>query len=455
MNHSQQYRQAYAQLRREGLDPRAAMAQAGASVGFPGEQRIPGEPVFRPPSPVSHMVPQFAERIRQRREQDRDGDGDGHDDDDDQAAAELLVLENANFDTDDEVEYDWVDDYSKTGKSFFAGLGMTQLRAVKRALVHQRCVGLEYAYMSGPDGGSPNPNEYVDYHCCGEPFASAQGDEFVYLQRESVLTEFVYREFPSSDGFDEFATSCLRDFGEGVFEMLVDLARETQHGYFPITSVLMLRAVELHMMSIGAASAELPFAVRARASHLRADVLEDDDDDDASMRPSDLDSESSLESVGEIELEGVFPDESEAHWHDRNQGLQFYPGEPGAYDMYNHVGMWNTSPYRSRFLSARATALGIDDLDLSLDVPASLLRAWPVLRLGDRGYDGPTFEMYACYTNRALDIFAKSARRWLAFRVIAHLQRTGALRAVERLPAPLFAHVLELAFPFPVALSES
>lgn len=291
----------------------------------------------------------------------------------------------------------------------------------------------------------------MDYYYCAEPFASARGGNFTELLRESVLTEFVYREFPSSDGFDELATSCLRDFGEGVFDKLVDLARDARHGYFPITSVLMLRAVELHMLSIGAAAAELPFAVRARASHLRADVFESDDDDDASMRPSDLDSESSRESDGEGESEPTSDDEARL-WQDQEEGLRFYHGD--IHDIIKHVRMWNTSPYRSRFLSAHATASGIDDLDLSLDVPASLLRAWPALRLGDRD-DCPTFEMYACYTNRALDIFAKSARRWLAFRVIAHLQRTGALRAVERLPAPLFAHVLELAFPFPVALSES
>lgn len=408
--------------------------------------------VSRPPSPVSHMVPQFASLLRQRRELDRDGDGDDDDQDVSEAAAELLVLKHANFDTDDEAEYDWVDDYSKTKElSFFAGLGMTQFRAAQFALVRQGCVGLEDAYVGDTDGGL-NPKEYVDYYYCAEPFASARGGNFTELLRESVLTEFVYREFPSSDGFDELATSCLRDFGEGVFDKLVDLARDARHGYFPITSVLMLRAVELHMLSIGAAAAELPFAVRARASHLRADVFESDDDDDASMRPSDLDSESSRESDGEGESEPTSDDEARL-WQDQEEGLRFYHGD--IHDIIKHVRMWNTSPYRSRFLSAHATASGIDDLDLSLDVPASLLRAWPVLRLGDRGYDGPTFEMYACYTNRALDIFAKSARRWLAFRVIAHLQRTGALRAVERLPAPLFAHVLELAFPFPVALSES
>ncbi|KAH8054289.1 hypothetical protein JL722_9023 [Aureococcus anophagefferens] len=167
----------------------------------------------------------------------------------------------------------------------------------------------------------------------------------------------------------------------------------------------MLRAVELHMLSIGAAAAELPFAVRARASHLRADVFESDDDDDASMRPSDLDSESSRESDGEGESEPTSDDEARL-WQDQEEGLRFYHGD--IHDIIKHVRMWNTSPYRSRFLSAHATASGIDDLDLSLDVPASLLRAWPALRLGDRD-DCPTFEMYACYTNRALDIFAVGA----------------------------------------------
>ncbi|KAH8070345.1 hypothetical protein JL721_5110 [Aureococcus anophagefferens] len=203
------------------------------------------------------MVPQFASLLRQRRELDRDGDGDDDDQDVSEAAAELLVLENANFDTDDEAEYDWVDDYSKTKElSFFAGLGMTQFRAAQFALVRQGCVGLEDAYVGDTDGGL-NPKEYVDYYYCAEPFASARGGNFTELLRESVLTEFVYREFPSSDGFDELATSCLRDFGEGVFDKLVDLARDARHGYFPITSPFSPRATTVEASVDSRASASI------------------------------------------------------------------------------------------------------------------------------------------------------------------------------------------------------
>ena len=387
------------------------------------------------------LHPHIASVLRDRRHETAP---DGHHDGD-----EHLVLD-TNFDTDDEIEYGMVDKFSIQGRSFFGGVGLAQFRAAQFALVRQGCVGLENAYVCDADGGSPDPNEYVNYRGCGEPFFPCSNyDKFARLLRESVCAEFVYRMHPSTEHFDGLACSRLQDFGEGVFEMLVHLAHDTRHGHMPITSVLMLHAIELYLLSLGAAAAELPFAVRARPPldhHLRADVI--GSDDDASMRSSDLDSRSSHGSDGMSELEWTSGDEEE--WQDEERGLQSYPGEYGCSDMFEHVPMWNSSPYRSSFLSARATALGIDDLDLSLHVPASLLRAWPVLRLGDPGA-GPTFETYASFTNRAVNIFAKAALRWVGFYVVAEskrLRRRHAIRAVERkldLPTPLFAFVEEFA----------
>ena len=389
-----------------------------------------------------HYYPHIASVLRDRRQETAPDDHDGD---------EHLVLD-TNFDTDDEIEYGMVDKFSIQGRSFFGGVGLAQFRAAQFALVRQGCVGLENAYVCDADGGSPDPNEYVNYRDCLYPFASVQRknyDYFAQLLRESACAEFVYRMHPSTEHFDGLACDRLQDFGEGVFKILVDLARDTRHGHMPITSVLMLHAIELYLLSLGAAAAELPFAVRARPPldhHLRADVI--GSDDDASMRSSDLDSGSSHGSDGMSELEWTSGDEEE--WQDEERGLQSYPNEYGCNDI-EHVPLWNSSPYRRSFLSARATALGIDDLDLSLDVPASLLRAWPVLRLGDPG-DGPTFSRtYASFTNRAVDIFAKAALRWVGLYVVAEskrLRRRHAIRAVERkldLPTPLFAFVEEFA----------
>jgi len=397
MNHSQQYRQAYAQLRREGLDPRAAMAQAGATVGFPGVPQPQPQVVAVVPTP--HIIPQFVSLLRERRQEAAADD----------RAVEHLVLD-TSFDTDDEIEYGLVDDYSVQGRSFFGGVGLSQYREAKLALVREGCVGLENAYVCDPDGGSPDPNYYVDYCDCGEPFASTHRKKYGYfaqLLRESACTEFVYRMHPSTDRFDELVTSRLRDFGEGVFEMLVDLVRDIRHGHMPVTSALMFHAVELHLKSIGSAATELPEWT-----------------------------------IGQDEEE----------WQDIHEGLQSYPGEPGCYDMFEHVPRWNRSPYRRRAHCARATALGIEDLDLraSTSPICSLLRLWPVLRLSDPG-DGPTFETYASFSNRALDIFAKSARRWVGRFVVEesrNLRRRHAIRDVERqlpLPTPVCAHILEFS----------